>query len=282
MASAQDILKKFKQLKTLPHIAIKLSQLISDENTSVKDLEEVIRLDPTLIVRLLKLVNSPYFGLREKVKDIAEAVVFIGMKNLRNMVVVNALKEIFKQAKDDELFSRSQLWFHCAVSSICCQMLSERVFRKKGEDAFLCGILHDIGMIVLDQVETDLYKEVYTQFRAAPKLIVEYEKEIIGADHSRIGYLLARDWKLPVVVQEGIKNHHKTIESISPSSISGVIQLTEYLTDKLKYHVMPGMKVILSQELLNHIKNNVAEYKQLMTDLPVEISKAMQMYQLDK
>lgn len=79
MPKASELIKKFKKLKTLPHVAIRLAQMISDPNVSVRDLEEVIRLDPTLIIRLLRLINSPYYGLRQKVESISMAVVYLGM-----------------------------------------------------------------------------------------------------------------------------------------------------------------------------------------------------------
>ncbi len=281
MPSTNEILKKFKKLKTLPHVGIKLSQLISDEDVSVQQLEEVIRLDPTLVLRLLRLVNSPYYGLREKVDSVSKAVVFIGMKHLRNMVVLNALKDIFKQSSEEGSFSRNKLWLHCAVISICSQMISERIFKKKGEDPFLCGILHDIGIIVEAQVEEELFNELIAAFKPGKKSFVEFEREIIGSDHSAIGSKLAKDWKLPPNVQEGIKNHHKVGGAITPESISGIVQMSEYFAAKIDYTMVPGVVPVLSQSLMNHIKDNLNEYKSLMKELPGEVAKAMEIYQLD-
>ena len=93
MPTTQELLKKFKGLKTLPHVAIRLSKLISDESTPMAKFEEVIRMDPTLVLRLLQMVNSSFYGLRQKVDSIPRAVVYIGMKNLRNMLVIEALKD---------------------------------------------------------------------------------------------------------------------------------------------------------------------------------------------
>ena len=282
MTTAHALLKRFNNSETLPHVAIRLSKLISDENSTMKEFEEIIRLDPTLVLRLLRVVNSPYYGLRQKVNSIPRAVIFIGMKNLRNMVVTEALKGIFKQSSHNGTFSRSNLWLHCAAVSICSKMIAQRIFGQKAEDAYLCGILHDIGMIVEDQVAHDLFVKTCEAYKPESGQITAYETEIIGIDHTVIGYELARDWKLPPEVQEGIKLHHKSSDNITPSSIAGTIQIAGHIASKLNFPAMPGMEGILSPPLVTHIQNNLEEYKTLVRDLPDEMSKARELYEIQE
>jgi putative nucleotidyltransferase with HDIG domain len=278
MPTAKVLLNKFTTAKTLPHIAIKLTKLISDENSTMQDFEKIIKMDPTLVLRILRGANSPYYGLRQKVNSISRAVVIIGINNLRNMIVTEGLRDIFKGDNSKNAFSRNRLWLHCVAVSICSQMIMERIFGLNGEDAFLCGILHDIGMIVEDQTAPDLFYRVCNTYDENSKPITDYEKEIVGTDHCEIGYLLAKDWQLPVDVQEGIQHHHKTMDHVSPSSLTGVIQLAEYIASQLDYTAIPGMKAKLSLPLAEHIRNNVKEYKALVRDLPNEMSKAKDLY----
>ena len=278
MPTAKGLLDKFTTAKTLPHIAIKLTKLISDENSTMQDFEKMIKMDPTLVLRILRGANSPYYGLRQKVNSISRAVVVIGINNLRNMIVTEGLKEIFKDKNSKNAFSRSRLWLHCAAVSICSQMIMERIFGLNGEDAFLCGILHDIGMIVEDQTAPDLFYKVCNTYDVNSKPITDYEKEIVGTDHCEIGHLLAKDWQLPIEVQEGIQRHHKTLDHVSPSSLTGVIQLSEYIVTRLDYTAIPGMNAKLSLPLATHIRDNVKEYKALVRDLPNEMSKAKDLY----
>jgi len=278
MPTAKGLLNKFSTAKTLPHIAIKLTKLISDENSTMQDFEKMIKMDPTLVLRLLRGANSPYYGLRQKVNSISRAVVVIGINNLRNMIVTEGLKEIFKDKKSENVFSRNRLWLHCSAVSICSQMVMERIFGLNGEDAFLCGILHDIGMIVEDQTAPDLFSRVCNTYGKNSKPITDYEKEIVGTDHCAIGYLLAKDWQLPIEIQEGIQRHHKMLDHVSPSSLTGVIQLAEFIVSQLDYTAIPGMKASLSLPLATHIRDNVKEYKALVRDLPKEMSKAKDLY----
>lgn len=278
MVTAVKLLKNFKQMKTLPHIAIRLTRLLGDENTTVKNLEEVIKLDPTLILRVLRLVNSAYYGLMQKVKSVSDAVVYLGLDNIRNMVVVEALKDIFKQGKNGDAFSREKLWLHSAVVGICCQMISERMFSQKGEDAFLCGILHDIGIIVEDQVAPEQFLLVCNAYLADKKSFMDHESGFIGTTHCSVGYHLAKEWKLPAEVQKGIRHHHKLQEKIVPDSIPGILQLSEYLATQMGYTAMPDMEATLSPQLRTHIRDNIKEYKIILKDLPEEIERAKEIY----
>ena len=282
MPSPESILKRFNSVKTLPHVAIRLTKLISDEESQIKEFNEIIRLDPTLVVRILRVVNSSYYGLRSQIEDISKAVVYIGMRNLRNMVVTEALKDIFKGEDDSELFSRRGLWLHCAAVSVCNTMIAERIFGLGGEDAFLCGILHDIGIIVEQQVVQGRFLAACRAHQATPQSIVEYENKFIGTDHTRLGYLLAREWRLPLEVQAGIRDHHQMQDKLDPKTISGINQLSEYFVNRMKYLEIPGMKATLSPPLAVHVKKNIGEYRTLVKDLPEEMAKAKELYELNE
>jgi len=272
------LLEQFNTVKTLPHVAIRLIKLISDENSSIREFEEIIKMDPTLVLRLLRTVNSSYYGLHQKVDSISRAVVFVGMKNLRNMVVTEALKDVFEENAHNHIFSKSRLWLHCVAVSVCSQMIAERIFTQNSEDVFLCGILHDVGMIVENQVANDLFIKTCKAHEPGSRSFTEIEKEVIGTDHAAVGRLLARNWKLPVEIQEGIWKHHREMESVSPTSITGIIQMAEYIVSRLNYAAMPGMDAKLSPPLRVHISDNILEYKTLIQDIPGEMSNARDIY----
>lgn len=279
MKTAHELLKTFKKLKTLPHVAIHLSQLIADPDSTIKEFEKLIKMDPTLVARLLKLVNSPYYGLQQRVESVGRAVVLLGMRNVRNMVIIQALKDIFKASSDEDIFSRRKLWLHSAAVSICSQMIAERIFQEKGEDAFLCGILHDIGIIVEDQTRHELFIQCCKVYDPGVRPFTEYERAVVGTDHCTVGYLLAQDWKLPHNVINAIRRHHKMINDVSPSSVSGIIQIAEYIVTKSDYPAVEGMTTSLSPPLVDHISDNLMEYKALAKDLPGEIAKAKEIYE---
>lgn len=284
MASAQVLIKKFSNLKTLPHVAIRLSKLLASEETPLKEFESIIRMDPTLVLRLLRIANSSYYGIRQKVDTISRVIVIIGTNTLRNMVVVSALKDIFAKSSNEELFSISKLWLHCSAVAVCSQMISERIFGKNGEDAFLCGILHDIGLIVEYQVVEDLFIQTCNELKSesGSKSIIEYERNVIGTDHCKIGSLIGQDWKLPIDVQDGIKYHHLSQEDVIPESISGIVQIAEYAATKLRYPALKGIRPELSNNIREYLGKNMNEFKSVIKALPEEMSKAKEIFESEE
>lgn len=278
MPTAQLLLKRFSDLKTLPHVAVRLSKLFSDEGSRIREFEELIKMDPVLISRLLRMVNSPYYGLSEEVTSISRAIVFIGMKNLRNIVVVEGLRDMVREESPNGAFSRKRLWLHCVAVSICSQMISERIFGQRGEDAFLCGILHDIGVIVEDQTVPELFAETWKRMETDSRTLNLVEKDVIGTDHCEVGALLAHDWKLPEEVLKGIRQHHTTKDHVEPSSMTGHIQLAEFISLKLGYAAVQGKGGKLGGSLARHVKENLSEYQLLAKDLPAQMSKARNLY----
>jgi HD-like signal output (HDOD) protein len=277
MSSPKKFIKQFSKIKTLPNVVTKLSTLIADENSTIKDFEEVIRMDPTLVVRLLRLVNSPFYGLTVHIDSISRAVAFIGVKNLHNMAVTDALKDIFKEERGQTVFSRKQLWLHCAAVGVCSKMIAERIFATNDEDAYLCGILHDFGLIVEEQVANEDFLKVCAACQPGDD-ITHYEQEYLGTDHCEIGYAMTLDWNMPLAIQEAIRDHHTLSDQTNPEELTGIIQMAEYITSQLGYSALPGKTVRLSRPLVEHMQTNMEEYQVVIDDFPEEMAKAHDLY----
>ncbi|WP_321491997.1 HDOD domain-containing protein [uncultured Desulfobacter sp.] len=278
---AKLYLDKFTGLKTVEPVAVRLVKMINEDTSSLKEFEAVIRADPTLVLRILKLINSSYFSLRTKIKSVSEAIAYIGMDNLRNMIVLDAVKNIFSQDSSTPEFSRKRLWAHCAVTSICCQMVAERIFARKGEDYFLCGILHDTGLIVEDQVAPEKFKTFCRTFSPQTQALTEHEQMVMGTDHTIIGYLLTLKWGMEPDLCRGIKYHHNILNEVEPHSHAGILQIAEYLAARIGYEAFPEIHTrIGSPLLLSHIKENIMEYRAIADDMPQEIQRVREIYAL--
>lgn len=279
MYSSQSLVNKFNDMKTLPHVAIRVTQMVNSESATMQDFEEVIKLDPILVVRLMRLVNSPYFGLSTQVESIAKAVVFIGMKHLRNLVAVEGLRDMFKEADDSAGFSKKNLWVHSATVAILAQMISRRIFGEDGEDVFLASIIHDIGLLVEVQLAGNEFMKVIAAYSEGKEDITTFEDRIIGTNHAKIGRLLATEWKLPEAVIEAIRFHHRQDKEYPIPGITSILQLAEFMAGKMKYGVVSGRSDALPPYLMNHLKKKMADYKVLLKALPTEMGKAKELYE---
>ncbi|MFH1216839.1 MAG: HDOD domain-containing protein [Pseudomonadota bacterium] len=284
MPSAQQLVDKFNDFKTLPHVAIRVTQMVGSEASTMQEFEEVIKLDPVLVVRLMRLVNSPYFGLSSHVESIAKAVIFIGMKHLRNLVAVEALRNLFTESGEETFFSRKNLWIHSATVAILAQMISRRIFGDDGEDVFLASIIHDIGLIVEDQLCGEELRQVCMRYAQDPEneSINVLEDRLIGTNHSKVGQLLATSWNLPDEVVEAIRNHHRHDKKFPIPSVISILHLAEFMACKMNYGVVTGRCDTLPPYLSGHLKSKMADYKVLLKALPGEMAKARELYDSDQ
>lgn len=279
MSTAENLIERFKKIKTLPHIVTRLVQLVNDEDSTLQDFEEVIRLDPALVARLLTLVNSSYFGLTRKVDSISRAVALLGMKNLHNIAVTDAIQGMLRSSSGSTEFSPQQLWLHSAASGICCKMIAERIFTLNGDDAYLCGILHDIGLIVEMAGDQETFLQLIDQLTPDGPSITEVEHQLFNTDHGQIGYLLSKEWRIPDAIAEAIRDHHQNNGQIDPKSPTGILQMSEYIIQQLNFPaIKQGLPLSLPPPLATHIQANVEEYKVLAEDLPEELEKTQKMY----
>jgi HD-like signal output (HDOD) protein len=277
MSASQKLIEKFTDIHPLPHIVTTISRLIADSESTMKDFEEVIKMDPVLVSRLLRLVNSPFYGLAQTVDSIGRAVAFLGMKNLHNLIVADAVKSIFVANETKTGFSKKRLWLHSAAVSLCSKMVAERIFGINGDDAFLCGILHDFGLLVEEQVEQQAFNGICAACKSTVDLI-NLEHQAFATDHCEIGYRMTLGWNMPLTVQQAIRDHHLLSESLLPSSLTGIIQISEYVTGQLGHTTLPHATTQISPPLMEHLETNIDEYNVLIEDLPEEMAKAQAIY----
>lgn len=279
MASARNLISKFAASRTLPVVAIKVTQLANSESTTIQDFEEVIKLDPALVMRLLRLVNSPFFGLTSKVESLSKAVVFVGLKQLRNLVAVEAARDIFSDSDKNSDFSRRNLWINSATVAVLAQLISKRIFGQEGDDVFLAAILHDIGIIVEDQIVPEEFHEACHAYVSGDQdLLYSGEDKIIGTNHTKIGAVMAQEWKLADQVVEAIRYHHDHTKSYPVPSAISILQLAEFMVCKLKYGVVFDKIDPLPKYLESHLKENMREYRVLLKSLPEQMNKAEELF----
>ena len=279
MVTAAQLIKKYQRGNTLPHIVARLAQLINDDSSTLRDFEEIISLDPALVARLLTLVNSSYYGLVHKVDSVSRAIALLGMKNLHNIAVTDALKGMFTTEKSDNGFSSNRLWIHCAATGICSKMIAERIFSINGDDAYLAGILHDIGLIVEWQGAEEKFLQAYSQLGDNESDIIKLERKHLGTDHCEIGYLLAQEWQIPDSLCEAIRDHHARRGHIQPESPLGILQISGYILSQLGFSVKEGTHIIPVSSLTDHIQQNIDEYTVLAEEIPDEIERVRELYE---
>lgn len=227
-----DIVRKQIKLPSLPGIFSQIVSIMGDPNSNSKDFADVIILDPTLSARLLKLVNSSFYGFRHKIDTISDAVSIIGTKELHALVLSMSVIKSFKNIPED-FVDLTSFWLHSISCGIVARIIAEEKKFPETERFFIAGLLHDIGRLVIYKY---LSGHAYKAFCRANELgepLFQSELSVFEYDHAKLGGALLRAWKLSKVLIDMVQFHHLPKKSQNKREVS-VIHLADFLVNAMK------------------------------------------------
>jgi putative nucleotidyltransferase with HDIG domain len=208
----QDILKdldKIHDLPTLPVAAIKFNQMVAEGKASMKDISDALGKDQAIVLKILKMANSAFFGLRKKVETLQHAAVILGINTVRNAVLSLSVVECFKPGKSNENgLNAWLLWKHSLAVAVLSQHLSKQTKIAAPDDCFVGGLLHDVGKLVLLQYFYGTMEKIAASMDANQNSFSVAEREFVSASHAMVGGALAKKWRLPEGLVGVIKSHH--------------------------------------------------------------------------
>ena len=205
-------LDSIKDLPTLPMIAVEVNKLMQDDNVTIEKLSDILSNDQAIVSKILRLVNSAFFGLRSRVNNIPEAVVLLGFSAIRNLVVSVSLIKSFPVKQSTKFFDITDFWKHSIAVAMISKEISVKTNQSTADECFLGGLLHDIGKVVLYQFFPELFQEIWKTVQTEELFFYEAEKIKHSYNHARIGGYLARRWQLPKGIIETISSHHSPPE----------------------------------------------------------------------
>jgi putative nucleotidyltransferase with HDIG domain len=190
-----------------PSVFLKLKDVISDPRSSVTDIGKIISEDQAATLRLLKLANSPLYGFPSRVETIAQAVLIIGTKQLRDLILATSVIQLFKGIPAD-ILTMDTFWRHSIAVGVIAKILAGYRRAPNVETFFTAGILHDIGSLVMYSKMPVECGNILSAINERPQLLFKAERESLGFDHTDVGGLLLKEWKLPENLTEAVKYHH--------------------------------------------------------------------------
>ncbi len=236
----KTVINELKELPTLPLIAHKVIAYLNSPYSGAKEIAELIKNDQSLASKVLKLINSAYFGIPRKVDDIKRAIVLLGFNNILQIVVNLSIMKTF--GKGNSEFNRKEFWKHSIAVGICAQHIARKFKLWDEGSAYTAGLLHDIGKIILDNYFHDEYIGVITYAEVNQKPVYEVEQDILGITHSQIGNILLMKWNLPKTLKEAVKYHHYDLNLLEKISIK----------NKTLVHIIKVSDLIVSHFDIGH------------------------------
>lgn len=213
MTDIKDIVGKINNLKPMSQVAQKVLAVAEDPQSSMSDLSEVIMYDQALTVNLLKMCNSAQFRLPREVDSVQQAIVYLGMDQVIDLVLMSGGSQDMKGSQDGYDLEEGELWRYSVSSALIARELAEKKGLHETHLIFTAALIKDIGKVLLNQYVADSFEKINFLVSDRGFSFREAEKAVIGIDHAELGGLVARSWKFSPKMVEIIEKHHRPEES---------------------------------------------------------------------
>jgi putative nucleotidyltransferase with HDIG domain len=226
---------ELQDLPPLPVVVVRVMQTINDPTTSAADLNRMISSDQALASKVLRLVNSSYYGFPRRIATITHAVVILGFNTVRNLTTSLGVFNAFSAQGQMTAMDRDQFWAHAIGTAAAAGVIAKRkgLAAKLAEEVFVGGLLHDIGKLFLDQYFPDQYAIALKLARAARISIWDAEKTALGIGHALVGKRIAEKWNLPPSLTSMITLHHQPAFAKEHFEITAVIAAADRVARKM-------------------------------------------------
>lgn len=201
--AVRKLLTGSNQLFSLPDIYFQLREMIHDPRFSLPDIGKVISKDPGLSARLLRLVNSPFYGFQAKIDTISRAITVVGVDELYHLIIATCVVDKFDNIPG-ELVNMADFWMRSVQCAVISKLLAKRSMVLHSERLFLAGLLHDLGSLVMYREMPEESRQALAASNYDRRLLPDIEREIFGFTHAEVGGELIRDWGLPESLSEAI------------------------------------------------------------------------------
>ncbi|RME01078.1 MAG: HDOD domain-containing protein [Calditrichaeota bacterium] len=267
-------------LPTLPTVFMRVSQMLDDPMVTAKKIAEVIETDQAMAMKLLKIVNSPFFGFSRKIMTIQDAVVLLGFNATRNTIMTVSVIRSLNHPSQVKGFDMAEFWRHSIATGIISRYLSQKVGTEPAK-AFVAGVIHDIGKIILEEYFRDELAQVMRLVQKKKLSFYQAELEVYHGTHCDLGSYLADKWNLPVALIEAIDFHHSPSEASEDPKLVAVVHIANGIAKSLGY----GQSNLNREEEMDsyafaRLDISASQIEEWGEEIQQEIEKGSEMFQL--
>jgi HD-like signal output (HDOD) protein len=208
----EDLIDRTVSVPTIPSVLVRVDRVLSEPDSAAAEVAQAISNDPALASKVLRIANSAYYGLKAQVTSLDLAVALLGFKIVRNIVVTATLLEAFSDVASGVPVRPEEFWKHSMRAAVAGKMIHTRILKadkSTADDAYIAGLLHDLGKLVLLDGTRRAYFDLVQGALAAGCPLVTREDDSLGFNHTDVGALLATRWNLPATVVAAIQGHHQ-------------------------------------------------------------------------
>lgn len=261
-ALKEKLLKSLKDLPPMPQVVFKAKEIMANPASDLKQLSKVIQTDMSIVSKILRMANSSYYGLPGKVSSVDHATVLLGQNTLGEVITMAGISELLESALRGYNLESGDLWRHSMAVAFGSKILAQRKQPELINDAFIAGLLHDAGKIILDKPVLER-KELFDSFMEDDQqTFLSAETEILGFDHSEIAAEMCIRWNIPETISKAIKYHHYPSRS-NGDKLAYILHVADYIAtlsgigigaDDILYEVEEG-----ALDFLNLTQKTISE-----------------------
>lgn len=221
----EQILADHKELSSLPQTLVEVLRVVRDENSSSKELATTLSRDPALTAKVLRAANSPFYGAGRTIGSIPQAVMILGTRTVTALALSASIYDM--TGRWESAVDRQRFWRHSLEVGVAARMIAEASGYQYPDEALVAGLLHDIGILVLDGSFPEKYRRIFKNSESGERLS-ELEESTWGTNHARVGQFLFEQWNLPSTICQAVGQHHNTFVLDAPEEefhLSQIISL---------------------------------------------------------
>lgn len=235
-------------LPTIPVVATKVMQLIESENASAEELARVVASDPAVAARVLKISNSSFYGCQRQIQTLSHAIMVLGFSTLKSLVVAASVKQVYKPYG----LTEKMLWEHSFGAGLASRMIANSTRLVNEEEAFLGGLFHDIGKIIMNSIDHEQFQLVMEKCFNDGISFLEAELQTYSYTHTEVGALVIKKWNFPTILMQAVLKHHsfdfEAGEDIYQIRLTCIVGLANLICHKLGIGVRePDEELLLEQ-----------------------------------
>ncbi|MDX2130841.1 MAG: HDOD domain-containing protein [Planctomycetota bacterium] len=265
-----NAIREISHIATLPEITVKVVELVENPKSTAQDLHKVISADPALCSRILKVVNSSFYGLPGQIASINRAIVMLGLNAVKNIAIAASLAKLFRGGDLSPTFSARDLWTHCNVTAAGAKIVANSLKLGLSDEAFLAGLIHDIGIMVEMQADRAKLIEVLRRVGADSKGVpandmLEAELSVFGATHEDFGAGLCEKWKFPKSFANVTGFHHRPMQLPAESrTLVAIVHVADRIAADLGQGFRQDlMNTLVAPDVLDTLKLTTEKYTEL-------------------
>ncbi len=272
----RSMLDDIGDIPTLPSIATAVMEKTLDAKVSAKQIADLVEKDQALSIKVLKVANSPFYRRIQEISTIRGAVVLLGFNVLKSIVLSISVINMFSD-KEKGALDFYKFWQHSIACAVCAKNIAAKIFPAAAENAFIAGLLHDLGKVVADQIlcKNGEYTEVLEVMNRANSDIIEVEQNIIGVDHASLGRCLMEKWNLPAVLCKTVGFHHSVAEVTNDEEtrrLSSIIHIADIVTNHLGLGIGQSDRGFVDPSLLSQMNLSSHDIQDISITLKDHIS----------